>query len=158
MKRIVTFLPILVLVCGVGVIVFAIREYRQNQQDPVVEIPKPVVAVAPDADTYSQQDQELVRQVFDQPETLDSRSSSNAPTIVATIAPASRPDLLSAQFQTTEARMPGGDEQVAASSQVQSFTSLRKDDVRNPNSEQNQAAVRSIMEKRQRRVDRLGMD
>jgi len=38
---------------------------------------------------------------------------------------------------------------------MNSFSSLRKDDVRNPDSEQNRAAVISLMKKRQNRVSQL---
>jgi len=170
MKRIITILPILVCLAGAWIIVAAVMEHREKKKEDVlvVEI-EPLPAVAPDADTYSAQDRELVRQVFDEPETLDAERASlphNWKRVVTDLAQEAtkanhgntdRPALMSAQFQGTENEtIEAGSEQVQSPpSMVESFASLRTDAVRNPDSEQNQAAVKSIMQKRQNRIAEL---
>ncbi len=160
MKRIIQFLPLVVCIGGLAIIVMAILEHREKKQDiAIVELPKPMTAVAPDSEHYTTQDQKLVQQVFDHPKTLDSADTSKNSIVDETTVPSST-SLVSSQFKGTGIH--GEPQDInriqATTSHFDGFASLRTDAVRNPDSQQNQATVKSIMGKRQRRVSQLGLD
>lgn len=160
MKRIIQFLPLVVCIGGLAIIVMAIREHREKKQDiAVVELPKPMTAVAPDSEYYTTQDQKLVQQVFDQPKMLDSTVTSNHAVADETTLPSST-FLVSRPFQDRGIHSESSNINriQTSASYFDDFASLRTDTVCNPDSQKNQATVNSIMEKRQRRVNQLRLD
>lgn len=157
MKRLVGILPFVVFAVGAWIIVSAVVKHRETKRETVSEDTKSVPAVAPDAETFSPQDRELVGQVFDEPELLDSRPVPAIP-LVAIHDEDGRPAMMSAQTQGVDKEMDGAEPVQEQPLLIESFASLRTDAVRNPESEQNQATVKKIMGMRQRRVAELGMD
>ncbi len=157
MKRLTSILPF--VVCGVGawILVSTLIEYRgSKREDTVAGNAKALSAAPPESAHYAEQDQRLVEQVFDNPKILDSlQSKASSITAVDGIAISEMAMGISTNTPT-EWEVPKT--LSVSSSEIASFSSLRADAVRNPESEQNQATARSIMKMRQRRVTRLGLD
>ncbi len=102
----------------------------------------------------------MIQQVFSSPEMLDEKQSRVGLSQKETPKIPARPELMSALFQGAEPGTvkPEIEQVQVASPLIESFASLRTDAVRNPESAQNQATVKSIMKKRQRRVMQREMD
>ncbi|MBN2785357.1 MAG: hypothetical protein JXR25_11055 [Pontiellaceae bacterium] len=156
MKRIVHILPLLVCVGGIGIIVVAIKESREEQQKAAfVEKAVPQEAAAPDAKTYAPQDRKLVQQVFDNPQMMDD-ASPQAAAISSSVERPGNPSTLSSSMNNASMHMERPSETITVPPKnLESFASLRTDAVRNPESQQNQATAEEIMKMRQRRVERL---
>ncbi len=157
MKRIIHILPLLVCVAGMGFIVAAIMEYRGSQNKPTaIERGVPQAAVAPDAETYGALDRKLVKKVFEEPDALnDALSESLFPADAARVG--RNPEPMASIADCSSMHIDRSAAIVVSQPLIESFASLRTDEVRNPASKQNQETVRSLRDMRQRRVDRAAM-
>ena len=158
MRRILHLLPVLVVLAGIGIIThYAMESRNQKKEQEAAKVEEPPAA-APVADTLAPMDQALVNQVFDDPETLDSVPEPvPAKALDHHASLANRPPLMPPKIEETDKREAylESDAMKAAPPYVKGFASLRTDAVRNPDSEQNRAAVRSIMKKRAQRISQL---
>ncbi|MBN2785889.1 MAG: hypothetical protein JXR25_13790 [Pontiellaceae bacterium] len=156
MKRIICTLPLLACIGGIGIIVAAVIESHEKQTEPAfIDRPTAEVAMVPDADTFTQQDRELVQQVFDNPQVMDDTSSQH-PTVSSLVVRPENGSTMSSAGNNSSMNIERSAETIAVPTEnLESFASLRTDAVRNPESEQNQAAAKEIMKMRQRRVEQL---
>ena len=153
MKYLIRILPLVVCVAGVWIIVSTVRKHQETQEAVVLKEAKVPTAIVPDAETYEPKDRELVQQVFEEPERFDSALPKTV-----SVAVASRPEgtIFMPDLAVNMIEKPRDPRTISMSSEeIDSFTSLRTDAVRNPESEQNQATVRTLMKMRQRRVSWL---
>ena len=160
MKRLIEYLPFIVLGVAACIVAAAILEFREKKKEDStnIEQAKPMIATAPEGENHAPVDQALTREVFNDPSTLDSVPVSTTEAVVVHNTRES-PALL------TEGKVGGGDlpaaqiERIAVEgNELEAYASLRSDAVRVPESEQNRAAVESIMRKRQRRVEQFELD
>lgn len=155
--------PALGLIAGVGVLVVGLAKYRNHGESNHGS--QAVCTIVPISENPNTLDRELVQQVLDEPEKLNSDPApadrshygSQCKDFSQYADLSNRPALMSAQ---KEMRAATPEQRTVSSSTnspvfVQTFVSMRNDEVRNPDSEQNQAAVKSIMKKRQNRVEQL---
>lgn len=154
MRRIICSLPLLALIGGVAIVIGAIIEAHKKPVDSdSKKNPSAQVAVAPDADTFTDQDRKLVNQVFDNPHLIDAPlpQQTRSSTVVHPENEASLPTF--ANNPPSNINQPI--ESTILTANQESFASLRTDVIRNPDSEQNKATAQTIMEMRQKRVERL---
>lgn len=131
-----TSVKIGVSLVAVGMVV-GIGWWTSFRSSPSPEIPNPMT-------------QSLLDSVLESPEVLDGLVMDESPVEPVAVAP--RPELLSEVERPAVARVER--EPVAAESLYfwSDYASLRKDEIRNPDSEENRKGVVSLMEMRQRRL------
>lgn len=147
MQKIIQILPLVVIGVAVGMIAVHIVERQKEKAEakPSITVAEKV-AQLPVNSQLSETDRQLAERAFQAPEELDSAIASNS--LVSPVPP-QRPTMMSeVNVQEPTNRAPAGDDQYFQ----KDFESLRTDAVKNPDSEQNRATIKKLMEMRQRRL------
>lgn len=159
--RIICFLPLMALIGGAVLIALAVFEdYQQKKsvETELADLAEPMTTTELELDNLNSDGSGLAQQVFKKPEILDleiDEKNEGDPRVAGSWG---QPLLNTNQFQNNGFERSMDDSQIKnITSRYDAFASLRTDDIRNPDSAQNQLAVKSIMEKRNRRVSQLDM-
>jgi hypothetical protein len=154
MKRIIQFLPLAVVFIGIATIIYYVRDHK-IKKTIARELVYPE-ASAPESENMTPTDQDLVQSVFDNPQEVDALPAHNASALAREML-VNRPALMPATLENTSEHGVYLDlaKMREEPPMAESFYSLRTDAVRNPYSEQNRAAVNSIMKSRQKRISQL---
>jgi len=157
MQKFIQTLPIIVVIAALSIIIYQISEERQAKKkpEPSITVAQKVTAdQLPISEELPEKDRQLVARVFDAPEDLDASiiaSVSATAALVSTARPVRLSEIEPVQPVKAE---PLSDEWEPYFKK--DFESLRTDAVLNPDSEQNRAVVKTLMQKRQQRLARDG--
>ncbi len=152
MQKIIQALPILVIVVAIGIITYYVVEDRKAKQEPepkVTVAEKVLAKDLPVSEELSEADHQVVSKAFASPEDLDAPASPEA----VTVKPASKMEPIPfPEAELSEKSIVSKPEDTTPPYFHDAFASLRTDAVKNPDSTQNRATVKTIMQKRQQRL------
>jgi len=161
MQKIVQGIPVVVIIVATGMLIYSFVEHRKETENlrtdsATTAVEKVTADRLPIAAELPVADRRLAEQAFKSPEKLDaSEPGTSADTGTPAGRPPERPLLLSAIEPDESSPFPAANTVGNQDRYFQKdFESLRTDAVRNPDSAQNRATVKTLMQKRQQRLDR----
>ncbi len=159
MRRIIHILPILVVMAGIGIIVYYAHEdhNQKKARDEAAAQSIPIEAKAPESKHFSPKDWQLAQTVFGAPSSLDAQTNAIQSVVVDPNANlANRPALLSSKTQpVTQKDYSDLPQMQVPPPYVEDFMSLRTKAIRDPESAQNRKIRKDIATKRQKRIRQL---